>query len=167
MLAGALAAFIGNPADLALVRMQADATLPIENRRHYKHVGDALIRIVREEGVLNLWKGAFPTILRASVLNTILFTTYDTTQEVAKSILSPDSSRSKIQLLASFCAAAGTTTGSLPFDNIKIKIQKQKAGPDGILPYKGVSDCISKTIVREGVTGLWSGFLPQLLKQGP
>ena len=30
MTAGAMGAFVGNPCDLALVRMQADATLPVE-----------------------------------------------------------------------------------------------------------------------------------------
>ena len=54
MTAGAMAAFIGNPADLALVRMQADATLPEGQRRHYRHVGDALTRIVKDEGIYAL-----------------------------------------------------------------------------------------------------------------
>jgi len=41
--AGGLGSIIGTPADLALVRMQADATLPAARRRNYKHVGDALM----------------------------------------------------------------------------------------------------------------------------
>ena len=36
--AGGIAAFISNPADLILVRMQADGTLPVEQRRNYKNV---------------------------------------------------------------------------------------------------------------------------------
>jgi hypothetical protein len=34
---------VGSPADLTLIRMQADATLPLENRRNYKGVGDAMV----------------------------------------------------------------------------------------------------------------------------
>ena len=42
--AGGLGALVGSPADLSLIRMQADATVPIEQRRNYKGVGDAMVR---------------------------------------------------------------------------------------------------------------------------
>ena len=42
--AGALGAIVGNPADLSLIRMQADGTLPPEQRRGYKNVFDALFK---------------------------------------------------------------------------------------------------------------------------
>ena len=42
--AGGLGALIGTPADLSLIRLQADSTLPPERRRNYKGVGDALVR---------------------------------------------------------------------------------------------------------------------------
>jgi solute carrier family 25 oxoglutarate transporter 11 len=38
--AGGIAAMISNPADLILIRMQADGTLPPEQRRNYKNVFD-------------------------------------------------------------------------------------------------------------------------------
>lgn len=41
--AGALGAVVGTPADLALVRMQADKTFPPQLRRNYKNVIDALM----------------------------------------------------------------------------------------------------------------------------
>merc|ERR1719440_2379801 len=47
--AGGLAAIVGNPADLSLIRMQADSMLPEAERRGYKHVGDALDSIVKTE----------------------------------------------------------------------------------------------------------------------
>ncbi|KAK2986565.1 hypothetical protein RJ640_022443, partial [Escallonia rubra] len=56
--AGAIGACFGSPADLALIRMQADATLPAAQRRHYTNAFHALYRIVADEGVLSLWKGA-------------------------------------------------------------------------------------------------------------
>ena len=42
--AGGLGAMVGSPADLALIRMQSDSTLPVAQRRNYKGVGDALVR---------------------------------------------------------------------------------------------------------------------------
>lgn len=67
--AGFFGAIIGNPADLALIRVQADTTLPPAERRNYKNVADAFIRIVKEEGVGALWKGCTPTVARAVALN--------------------------------------------------------------------------------------------------
>ncbi|KAF9588159.1 hypothetical protein IFM89_007848 [Coptis chinensis] len=48
--AGAIGSSIGSPTNLALIRMQADATLPLEQRRHYKNVFHALYCIVADEG---------------------------------------------------------------------------------------------------------------------
>jgi hypothetical protein len=42
--AGAIGALVGTPADLTLIRMQADTTLPLEQRRNYKGVMDAMVR---------------------------------------------------------------------------------------------------------------------------
>jgi len=62
---GLCGAVVGNPTDVSLVRFQADATLPMNERRNYKNVFDAIYRISKEEGVLTLWRGSTPTILRA------------------------------------------------------------------------------------------------------
>lgn len=44
--AGAIGAFVGTPAEVALVRMTADGRLPVDQRRNYKNVADALLRYV-------------------------------------------------------------------------------------------------------------------------
>ena len=41
--AGGLGALVGSPADLTLIRMQADSTLPAASRRNYKGVVDAMV----------------------------------------------------------------------------------------------------------------------------
>lgn len=51
MAAGAVGAFVGTPAEIALIRMTADGRLPLAEKRGYKNVFDALIRISREEGI--------------------------------------------------------------------------------------------------------------------
>lgn len=43
----------------------------------YKNVGDALIRVAKEEGILTYWRGAGPTVLRAMVVSTTQLGTYD------------------------------------------------------------------------------------------
>ncbi|KAJ6702763.1 MITOCHONDRIAL DICARBOXYLATE CARRIER-RELATED, partial [Salix viminalis] len=85
--AGAIGASVGSPADLALIRMQADATLPAAQRRNYSNAFNALYRIVADEGVLALWKGAGPTVVRAMALNMGMLASYDQSVEFFKDSL--------------------------------------------------------------------------------
>lgn len=80
--AGGLGALVGSPADLSLIRMQADSTLPADQRRNYKGVGDALSRIIREEGVGGLFRGAGPTVVRAMALNMGMLASNDQAKEM-------------------------------------------------------------------------------------
>lgn len=80
--AGAIGACFGSPADLALIRMQADSTLPAAQRRNYKNAFHALYRISADEGVLALWKGAGPTVVRAMALNMGMLASYDQSVEL-------------------------------------------------------------------------------------
>jgi solute carrier family 25 oxoglutarate transporter 11 len=45
--AGFVGSLVGNPADLALIRMQADSRLPLNERRNYTSVGNAFSRITK------------------------------------------------------------------------------------------------------------------------
>lgn len=159
-LAGFTGALVGTPADLALVRFQADATMPVAERRNYKHVGDAFSRIVKEEGFFSLWKGSTPTIFRALALNMMMLTSNDEIKESLtrwKGLAKPDQT---CVLTASAISGFLSSFVSLPFDNLKTKLQKQKPQADGTLIYKSFFDCFTKTVKNEGFTGLWIGFFP-------
>jgi solute carrier family 25 oxoglutarate transporter 11 len=164
--AGAIGSVIGNPCDLALVRMQADSTLPKAERRNYSNVFDALGRIVKDEGVLSLWKGSIPTVCRAMSLNCAMLVSYDTVKEKAIAKLGKDAYY-QVAFYSAMTAAVCTALASLPFDNMKTKIQKQKADANGVLPYKNIVDCCKKTVAREGVTGLWAGLPTYYFRVGP
>ncbi|KAG6447488.1 hypothetical protein O3G_MSEX004986 [Manduca sexta] len=88
LIAGGVGAFIGTPADVALVRMTADGRLPPEKRRNYKNVFNALGRIIREEGFITLWSGATATITRAMVVNGVQLATYSQTMPEVTSVKS-------------------------------------------------------------------------------
>ena len=61
-------------------------------------------------------------------------------------------------IASSFIAGFLAALLGLPFDNIKTKIQKMKADPTGKLPYKGLFDCMGKTLKNEGLLRFWVGF---------
>jgi len=115
-----LGSFIGTPADLILIRMQSDGTLPVDQRRNYKSFFDAARRIPAEEGVTSLWKGGVPTIVRAMSLNFGMFTTYEESKERLSAAM-PDR-LGTAWFLASLFAGSVASTLSLPFDNAKTKL---------------------------------------------
>jgi solute carrier family 25 oxoglutarate transporter 11 len=121
MIAGAIGSFFGNPCDLVLVRMQADKTLPVAERRNYANVFSAFYRIVTEEGLFTLWYGAGPTILRAIAMNVSMLATYDEAKERLTAYFGKGHDK-PIMFAASMCSAVATSTASLPFDNIKTKL---------------------------------------------
>lgn len=164
--AGTFGSFIGNPADLALVRLQADSSMPPEERRNYKGAFDAFRRIVAEEGVTALWKGAVPTMTRATALNIAMMVSYDTVREKLEKRMGKDSPY-KVQMSASMCSAVATAVCSLPFDNMKTKMQKQKPNADGSLEYKNMAECFTKSLAREGPTGFWAGLPTYYFRVGP
>lgn len=82
MVAGAFGAFIGTPAEVALIRMTTDGKLPPDKRKNYKSVFHALANIGKEEGITGLWKGAVPTMSRCVVTNAAQLSTYSQAKEM-------------------------------------------------------------------------------------
>ncbi|XP_033040862.1 mitochondrial 2-oxoglutarate/malate carrier protein isoform X3 [Trachypithecus francoisi] len=134
MTAGATGAFVGTPAEVALIRMTADGRLPPDQRRGYKNVFNALIRITREEGVLTLWRGCIPTMARAVVVNAAQLASYSQSKQFLL-----DSGYFSDNILCHFCASmiSGlvTTAASMPVDIAKTRIQNMRM-IDGKPEYK-------------------------------
>lgn len=166
MAAGACGAAVGTPAEVSLIRMTADKMLPEAERRNYKGVGNALARITREEGLFALWKGCIPTVGRAMIVNMAQLASYTQIKKVfatsgyfEEGIL--------LHFCASMCSGFITTAASLPMDIAKTRVQNQKPGADGKLPYKGTLDVMVKVSRHEGVLSLWKGFTPYFFRLGP
>jgi solute carrier family 25 (mitochondrial oxoglutarate transporter), member 11 len=155
--AGGLAAMVGNPADLALIRMQSDGLKPVESRANYRSVIDALSRISKSEGVAALWAGATPTVVRAMALNLgqLAFFSESKSQLKAHTTLTPQTQTFAASAIAGFFASFL----SLPFDFVKTRLQKQQKNPQtGELPYKGLLHCARKVVQEEGWLRFYRGF---------
>lgn len=118
--AGGLGSIVGTPADLILIRMQADSTLPAEQRRGYTSFFNAAKRIPAEEGIFSLWKGGFPTVVRAMSLNLGMFTTYEESKERLSEMM--PNNLGMAWFLSSVFAGSVAAFMSLPFDNAKTKL---------------------------------------------
>lgn len=147
MTAGAIGAFCGNPAEISLVRMTADGRLPINERRNYSNVFNAILRITREEGVLTLWRGCIPTIGRSMVVNAAQLASYSQAKQY---LLSTKYFNDNIlcHFTASMISGLVTTAASMPVDIAKTRIQNMKI-INGKPEYKGaIVSCFNQPILR-------------------
>lgn len=165
--AGGLGALVGSPADLTLIRMQADTTLPMEQRRNYKGVTDAFLRIVREEGAGGLFTGAGPTVVRAMALNMGMLASNDQAKEFLVDC-GLEKGSAVVVIGGSSIAGFFASACSLPFDYIKTQLQKQKPDPvTGKMPFDGALDCARKTFQSGGPLKFYTGFPTFFLRIAP
>lgn len=165
--AGALAAFFANPTDLMKVRLQVDG-MKGDAPKRYNGMVHCFKVIVKEEGFLGLWKGAAPTMGRATTLAAVEMSSYDEIkrQLIVNKIITPGTPLGVlISSLASGLLCALTTS---PFDVVKSRVMGQPVGPNGKgLYYKGMLDCFVKSVKNEGFFSLYKGFLPNWGRLGP
>ncbi|XP_006616476.1 mitochondrial 2-oxoglutarate/malate carrier protein [Apis dorsata] len=163
--AGCVGAFVGTPAEVALIRMTADGRLPLAERRNYKNAFNALVRIAKEEGFLALWRGTVPTMGRAMVVNAAQLASYSQSKET---LLNTGYFEDNILLhfTSSMISGLVTTIASMPVDIAKTRIQNMKI-VDGKPEFKGAIDVIIQVCRNEGVFSLWKGFFPYYARLGP
>jgi solute carrier family 25 uncoupling protein 8/9 len=81
LMAGLTTGFIGvtisNPTDVVKVRLQAQGHLPADAPRLYNGTWDAYRKIVRQDGLVGLWRGYVPNAVRFSVINAAELASYD------------------------------------------------------------------------------------------
>merc|ERR1712046_334108 len=153
--AGGLAALLGNPADLALIRMQADSMKPVAERARYTSVFTTMGMIMKADGVGGLMAGAGPTATRAMALNFGMLAF----NASAKDALGSAGVTGAPQIFgASAIAGFFASFFSLPFDSVKSQMQSQKPCPTGELPYKSSIDCAMKIMAEGGPLRFYAGF---------
>jgi solute carrier family 25 (mitochondrial oxoglutarate transporter), member 11 len=162
---GGCAAFIACPAEVTLVRLSTDKTLPIEQRRNYSGFLDAVRQITKNEGILTFWRGSIPLINRAMVVGATQVGTYDQFRDIYANYLNlPRSSFTNV-------AAASMTAGliysilSMPFEAVKNRMAFQKK-VNGELVYKSLFQSLRLITKTEGFFSLYVGFLPYYLRCG-
>lgn len=165
MTAGACGAFVGTPAEVALIRMTADGRLPPAERRGYTSAFNALARITREEGLFTLWRGCLPTMGRAVVVNAAQLASYS---QAKQSLVASKYFEEGLFLhfVASMISGFVTTLASMPVDIMKTRIQNMKT-VNGKPEYSGALDVLAKVVRNEGVLALWKGFVPYYFRLGP
>ena len=163
MTAGGFAQLVASPTDLVKVRLQMEgkrraAGLPA---RQDTMLGVATA-VVKEGGLVALWRGAVPNVQRAALVNLGDLATYDQAKSHLVAAGWPADSAAT-HFLSSLAAGLAAATMGTPADVVKARVMNQ--GVDRL--YKGSLDCLVKTVSMEGVGALYAGFLPCWLRMAP
>ncbi|POR30991.1 hypothetical protein TPAR_08801 [Tolypocladium paradoxum] len=126
-ISGVCGAVVGNPADIANVRMQNDQSLPIGKRQNYRSVIDVLSRIAREEGGRGFLRGVMPNTIRAGVMTSCQLASYDGFKEMLQTQLGMSGDALGTQLAASLLAGLAATTLCSPVDVLKTRTMSSKS----------------------------------------
>ncbi|KAI3502669.1 hypothetical protein L1887_30889 [Cichorium endivia] len=166
LIAGGIGAAVGNPADVAMVRMQADGRVPAAERRNYKSAVDAISQMVKNEGIGSLWRGSSLTVNRAMLVTASQLASYDQFKET---ILDKGLMKDGLgtHVTASFGAGFVAAVVTNPVDVIKTRVMNMRVEAGKAPPYAGAIDCAMKTIKAEGPMALYNGFIPTISRQGP
>ncbi|KAK4506843.1 hypothetical protein PRZ48_000576 [Zasmidium cellare] len=156
---GFLGGIAGNPADILNVRMQNDAALPPAERRNYKHAGEGLIRMIREEGFGSLFRGVWPNSTRAVLMTASQLASYDIFK---KQLLEHTSMGDNLytHFSASLMAGFVATTVCSPVDVIKTRIMSAKTS-------EGIVSLITRITANEGFIWMFKGWVPSFIRLGP
>lgn len=164
---GVIAQVVASPADLVKVRMQADGRMVSQGfQPRYSGPFDAFNKILRTEGFGGLWKGVFPNVQRAFLVNMGELASYDHAKHfIIQNQLAGDNIYA--HTLASVMSGLSATTLSCPADVVKTRMMNQTASEEGKVKYRNSYDCLVKTVRVEGLRALWKGFFPTWARLGP
>lgn len=171
-LAGVFGGLVGTPADVVNVRMQASVK-GAEGAPVYKHALDGLYRVAKDDGVLSLWRGVAPNLLRAVLMTSSQLASYDqakefllsieSLQDILKDDLKTYYGRSILtHTCSSMIAGLIATTVCSPVDVIKTRLMNGAVGE-----YRNAFHCAQLILTQEGVFAFFKGFLPSWSRLGP
>ncbi|KAF2580282.1 hypothetical protein F2Q68_00000033 [Brassica cretica] len=124
----------------------------------YRTMSQVALNMLREEGIASFYNGLGPSLLSIAPYIALNFCVFDL---VKKSLPEKYQKKTQASLLTAVVAAAIATGTCYPLDTIRRQMQLKGT------PYKSVFDAFSGIIEREGVIGLYRGFVPNALKSMP
>uniref|UniRef100_A0A3Q2XIE3 Solute carrier family 25 member 35 n=1 Tax=Hippocampus comes TaxID=109280 RepID=A0A3Q2XIE3_HIPCM len=163
--AGVVGAVMGSPVYLVKTHLQSQSTVSIAVGHQYKHQGmsQALAAIYKEHGIQGLWRGSSAAIPRVSVGSASQLSTFSS----AKELVFPRDSW-LVGLSAGMISSVAVVLAMTPFDVVSTRLYNQPVDHQGKgLLYKGFTDCFSKTLKKEGITGLYKGLGASYFRIGP
>eukprot|EP01018_Ginkgo_biloba_P033894 Gb_27318 [translate_table: standard] len=148
--AGMTSTLVTYPLDVLRLRLAVDLAC--------KNMSQIAINMIREEGIASFYKGLGPSLLGIAPYIALNFCIFDL---VKKSLPEEYRKRSEASFATAIISASFATIMCYPLDTVRRQMQMKGS------PYKTVLDAFPGIIARDGVIGLYRGFVPNALKNLP
>ncbi|CAO3577155.1 unnamed protein product [Absidia cylindrospora] len=158
---GMAAVLVGQPFDLVKVRLQTTEGV-------YKGTGDCFKQIIKNDGVLGLYRGMATPLASITPIFAVSFFSYDLGKKIVTGLRSDKTERplslAEITAAGAF-SAVPTTLFMAPSERIKVLMQIQ--GQGGEQKYKGPLDVVRQLYKEGGVRSIFRGTGATLLRDSP
>eukprot|EP00413_Alexandrium_margalefii_P048000 CAMPEP_0204588730 /NCGR_PEP_ID=MMETSP0661-20131031/48781_1 /ASSEMBLY_ACC=CAM_ASM_000606 /TAXON_ID=109239 /ORGANISM="Alexandrium margalefi, Strain AMGDE01CS-322" /LENGTH=293 /DNA_ID=CAMNT_0051598569 /DNA_START=46 /DNA_END=927 /DNA_ORIENTATION=- len=129
---------------------------------NYRGSGDAIVKIMKSEGPMGLYRGAFPTILKQATNQAVRMPLQ---VQIFSLITFGDDTLKQSSMyngVAGFLAGCGSVFLTQPQDCVKSRMQGEAAKE----LYKGTVDCAMQMMKKEGPQAFFSGAIPRMVQVG-
>ncbi|KAJ6750311.1 hypothetical protein OIU85_000900 [Salix viminalis] len=148
--AGMTSTFVTYPLDVLRLRLAVEPG--------YRTMSEIALTMLREEGAASFYYGLGPSLLGIAPYIAVNFCIFDL---VKKSLPEKYQQKTQSSLLTAVVSSAVATLTCYPLDTVRRQMQMKGT------PYKSVLDAIVGIVQRDGVIGLYRGFVPNALKNLP
>ncbi|KAL4503410.1 hypothetical protein ABPG72_001016 [Tetrahymena utriculariae] len=163
-IAGCVAEALTIPLDTAKVRLQIQGEPVPGKLQKYNGLLGTIKTLIAEEGVLSLFSGLNAGFQRQLVFASLRIGLY----VPVRNFFCREDELERPPLYKKILA--GLTTGAIgitvanPTDLVKIRLQAEGKKPITERRYNGVWDAYTKIVRTDGVTGLWRGLVPNIVR---
>ncbi|KAI9827782.1 MAG: Mitochondrial oxaloacetate carrier protein [Thelocarpon impressellum] len=156
---GVLGAAAGSPFFLVKTRLQSYSPfLPVGTQHHYRNAVDGLRQIQQAEGVRGLYRGIGAAMIRTGFGSSVQLPTYFFAKRRLMEHLRMGEGPA-LHLASSTASGFVVCCVMHPPDTIMSRMYNQTGNL-----YKGVFDCLFKTVRTEGVLAIYKGFFAHLAR---
>ncbi|CAN0927944.1 Probable envelope ADP,ATP carrier protein, chloroplastic [Linum grandiflorum] len=124
----------------------------------HRTMTEIALTMLREEGVASFYCGLGPSLLSIAPYIAVNFCMFDL---VKKSLPEKYQQTAQASVITAVVSAAVATLTCYPLDTVRRQMQVRNA------PYKNFFDAFPGIVERDGIIGLYRGFVPNALKSLP
>ncbi|KAJ8533052.1 hypothetical protein K7X08_015941 [Anisodus acutangulus] len=148
--AGMTSTFVTYPLDVLRLRLAVDPG--------YKTMSEVALTMMKEEGVASFYNGLGPSLIGIAPYIAVNFCVFDL---VKKALPEKYQKRTEATLATGLISATIATLMCYPLDTVRRQMQMRGT------PYMTILDAFPGIVARDGIVGLYRGFVPNALKTLP
>ncbi|KZV39614.1 thylakoid ADP,ATP carrier protein, chloroplastic [Dorcoceras hygrometricum] len=148
--AGMTSTFVTYPLDVLRLRLAVEPG--------YKTMTEVSLNMIREEGFASFYTGLGASLVGIAPYIAVNFCVFDL---VKKALPDKYQKRTEISLATALVSATIATVMCYPLDTVRRQMQMKGS------PFKTIFDAFPGIVARDGLLGLYRGFLPNALKTLP